>query len=73
MNPASMPIAINDNVAGQFETRTYTDSDPTLVVGTTYYIRIGSVKNGVEKISNEINIILIALGAPYNLVGEYIL
>ena len=71
MNPASMPIAINDNITGQFNTRTYTDSDPTLVVGTTYYIRIGSVKNGVEKISNEIGVVVTSFKAPYNLTGEY--
>lgn len=72
MNPVSMPDAINANVVGQFDTRRYTDSDQTLVAGTTYYIRIGSVKNGVEKISNEIGVVVVGFTAPYNLTVEYI-
>lgn len=34
------------------DARTYTDTD--IDAGKTYYVRIGSVKNGVEKFSNEI-------------------
>ena len=39
------------------EVRTYVDTDIT--VGKKYYVRIGSVKNGVEKISNELTVYVI--------------
>ena len=34
--------------------RTYVDTD--VEIGKTYYVRVGSVKNGVEKISSEVSI-----------------
>lgn len=71
MNPASMPTATTTAIIGQFDIRTYTDSDPTLVVGTTYYIRIGSVKNGVEKISNEVTVVVADVASPYTLQAGY--
>lgn len=48
MNPTSMPAA-KAVLAG--DVREYTDT--AIAAGQTYYIRIGAVKNGVEKISNE--------------------
>ena len=68
-----MPTATATSIIGQFDTRSYTDTDQNLVVGTTYYVRIGSVKNGIEKISNEVTIMVNGIGTPYNLKGTYIL
>ncbi|MHA3083719.1 LamG domain-containing protein [Acinetobacter sp. ANC 5383] len=50
MNIESLPTPIATDVM----TKSY--SDNTVVSGTTYYYRVGSVRNGVEKISEEINI-----------------
>ncbi|ASN69682.1 putative tail protein [uncultured Caudovirales phage] len=43
--------------------RTYTDTD--VDVGKTYYVRVGSVKNSVEKISNEKSIFVGTPGHRY--------
>lgn len=57
------PIDVNDLpipkaiLAG--EARTYTDT--AIEAGKTYHVRIGSVKGGVEKISNEIVIVALNL------------
>ena len=47
MNPESMPAATATGITGT----TYTDV--TATQDTTYYVRFGSVRGGVEKISNE--------------------
>jgi hypothetical protein len=39
------------------DVRTYVDT--AIEVGKTYYVRVGSVKNGVEKISSEISVVAI--------------
>ena len=43
------------------DVRAYTDTD--VDAGKTYYVRIGSVKNGVEKISSEVSVIADAYSA----------
>lgn len=48
MNPESMPVATATGITGT----TYTDT--TAESGKTYYVRFGVVRNGIEKISNEI-------------------
>lgn len=50
MNVASLP----EPLATGITTKSY--SDATVTVGNTYYYRVASVKNGVEKVSSEINI-----------------
>ncbi|MCU4328165.1 hypothetical protein KTH33_16915, partial [Acinetobacter johnsonii] len=50
LNALPVPKAV---LAG--DVRTYVDANVTK--GTTYYIRVGSVKNGIEKISDEISIV----------------
>ena len=53
MDPESMPAATATGITGT----TYTDT--TATVGTIYYVRFGSVRSGVEKISNEYRLSLI--------------
>jgi hypothetical protein len=50
MDLGSMPIAISTGIA----TNSY--SDNTATEGNTYYYRVGAVKDGIEKISNEIEV-----------------
>jgi len=50
MNPASMPAATATGITG------LTFTDTSAVTGKLYYVRFGSVKNGVEKISAEIEV-----------------
>jgi len=45
--------------------RTYIDTE--IEVGKTYYVRVGSVKNGVEKISNEVLVRLVTYTNKFNL------
>lgn len=47
------------------DVRTYVDTD--IEVGKTYYVRIGSVKNGVEKISDEYRVVVGVLWTPTSL------
>lgn len=47
MDPDSMPAATTTGITGT----TYTDTTATL--GTVYYVRFGSVRSGIEKISDE--------------------
>ncbi|MGE8542277.1 MAG: discoidin domain-containing protein [Acinetobacter sp.] len=51
------------------DVRTHVDSD--IEVGKTYFVRIGSVKNGIEKISDEIKISASAL-VSYQYLRIYI-
>lgn len=50
MNPESMPVATATGIIGT----TYTDT--TALDDRPYYVRFGSIRNGIEKISNEIQI-----------------
>ncbi|NWK74116.1 hypothetical protein HYG93_07410 [Acinetobacter sp. SwsAc6] len=58
IDPLNLPVP-KAVLAG--DVRTYVDTD--IEVGKTYFVRVGSVKNGVEKISDEITVV--AGGDPY--------
>lgn len=58
LDPANLPAP---KAILASDVRTYTDT--AIDTGKTYYVAVGSVKNGVEKISNEITIT--AGGDPY--------
>ena len=57
IDPENLPLP-KAVLAG--EARSHTDTN--IEIGKTYYIRIGSVKNGVEKLSSEINV---SAGIPW--------
>lgn len=52
INPESMPTP---KAILASDVRTYVDTD--IVAGKTYFVRIGSVKNEIEKISDELSIV----------------
>lgn len=59
IDPAKLPTAKAILVG---DVRTYVDTD--IEIGKTYYVCIGSVKNGVEKLS-EVKMVAAAIGDPH--------
>lgn len=59
MDVNAMPAPVSTGITGL----TYTDE--TAEVGKTYYVRFGSLKNGNEKLSNEITISIAEPGSRY--------
>lgn len=53
------------------DVRTYSDTD--IALGKTYYIRVGSVKNGIEKVSNEIERLAGNAWSPLNINPVFLL
>ncbi|MEG1695605.1 MAG: hypothetical protein RR282_00750 [Acinetobacter sp.] len=64
MNVGSMPTATATGIT----TTTYTDT--TATKGNYYYVRFGSVKAGVEKISDELKILAGTAWTPNNLSSQ---
>lgn len=63
MNPESMPAATATGITGL----TYTDT--TATKGINYYVRFGSVRSGIEKVSEEIRVLAGTAWTPANLAN----
>lgn len=64
MNPESMPAATATGITEL----TYTDT--TATKGINYYVRFGSVRSGIEKISEEIRVLAGTAWTPDNLSAQ---